>query len=131
MNIEAVLTPDWIAELKGWLDRATPSPWTVYHRDMRGNPETDEMSSGLGLEIKGPPEPALRGQFAKAADAQVMARSREAMPALIAERATLLAALDKTVTALIHHHSVRHDDCDSCTARDVGEAILRRSGGER
>ena len=47
------------------------------------------------------------------------------------ERETLLAALDKTVTALIHHHSVRHDDCDSCTARDVGEAILRRSGGER
>jgi hypothetical protein len=52
--------------------RATPGPWRVSHRAY-GCDENDDESAGLGLEIEGPPEPGLRGQFARSADAQLVA----------------------------------------------------------
>ena len=50
----------------------TPGPWRAVHRHSHGAPHDDEMA-GLGWDIEGPPEPALRGQFARAADARLAA----------------------------------------------------------
>ena len=50
----------------------------------------DEMS-GLGWEIDGPPEPMLRGQFAKAADAHLIAASPEMLAALERVKANAIA----------------------------------------
>ena len=61
-----------LRELK---ERATPGPWKVSHRSI-GCDEDDDESAGLGLEIEGPPEPGLRGQFARAADAQLAVFAR-------------------------------------------------------
>ena len=60
-------------KLLALIKAAMPGPWVVRHRDVGGDAYTDEMSSGLGLEVEGPPEPALRGQYAKSADARLAA----------------------------------------------------------
>ena len=54
----------------------TPGPWTVRHRCVDKSPYDDE-SCGLGLEVDGPPEPQLRGRFARAADAHLIAAAPE------------------------------------------------------
>ncbi len=66
----------------------TPGPWTVHHRCVDKSPYDDE-SCGLGLEVDGPPEPQLRGRFARAADAHLIAAAPE-----------LLAALEQAVTVI-------------------------------
>ena len=50
----------------------TPGPWRAVHRHAHGGPDDDERA-GLGWEIEGPAEPMLRGQFARAADARLVA----------------------------------------------------------
>lgn len=62
---------------------ATPGPWRVTGRHCDWQPGVDEQS-GLGLEIAGPPEPELRGQFARWSDAALIAEARNALPDLIA-----------------------------------------------
>jgi len=62
---------------------ATPGPWRAEHRAYGCTTDDDEVS-GLGLEIIGPPEPLNRGQFARGADARVIAFGRNALPALLA-----------------------------------------------
>jgi hypothetical protein len=44
-------------------------------------PDQDECC-GLGWEIIGPPEPQLRGQFARAADARLIAAAPDLLAAL-------------------------------------------------
>jgi hypothetical protein len=50
----------------------TAGPWTARHRHVKATATDDEMA-GLGWEIDGPPEASLRGQFARAADAHLIA----------------------------------------------------------
>ena len=52
----------------------TPGPWRAVHRHSHGGADDDELA-GLGWEIEGPAEPALRGQFARAADARLAAKA--------------------------------------------------------
>ena len=59
----------------------TPGPWTASARHYSNDGTQDEMS-GLGWEIEGPPEPSLRGQFAKAADAYLIAAAPDLLEAL-------------------------------------------------
>ena len=64
-------------------ERATSGPWTASHRAVDRTADHDECSGGLGLEVEGPPEPYLRGQFARAADAQFIAHARDDIPFLL------------------------------------------------
>ena len=57
----------------------TPGPWIA--RSRHNYPDRDECC-GLGWEIEGPPEPQLRGQFAKAADAYLIAAAPDLLAAL-------------------------------------------------
>lgn len=59
----------------------TPGPWTVTHRCFGAKPTDDEIV-GLGWELEGPPEPMLRGQFSKAADAYLVAAAPDLLEAL-------------------------------------------------
>ena len=59
----------------------TPGPWTVRHRCVDTSPYDDERC-GLGLEVDGPPEPHLRGRFARAAAAHLVAAAPELLAAL-------------------------------------------------
>ena len=52
----------------------TPGPSRAVHRHSHGGADDDELA-GLGWEIEGPAEPALRGQFARAADARLAAEA--------------------------------------------------------
>ena len=69
----------------------TPGPWRALHRHSCGK-ATDEIG-GLGWDIFGPPEPMLRGQFAKAADAHLVA----AAPELLAACEAALAIMDGAI----------------------------------
>ena len=71
------------AALRKLCDEATPEPWASHHRASDKTAEDDECSGGLGLEIDGPPEPMLRGQFARAADAAFVAAARTELPKLL------------------------------------------------
>ena len=59
----------------------TPGPWTA--RPLSGlNDGTQDKITGLGWSITGPPEPQLRGQFSRAADAYLVAAAPELLEAL-------------------------------------------------
>lgn len=61
-----------VAELRALVAETTPGPWTVSHRHVDCT-EYDDERSGLGLEIEGPDRPILRGDFARSADARLVA----------------------------------------------------------
>ncbi len=82
-----MITDEQLDKWQELADKATEGPWEVDGRDCdfdRGNLYTGEQS-GLGYEIIGPPEPMLRGQFGRYADAALIAESRTAVPLLVAE----------------------------------------------
>jgi hypothetical protein len=81
-----------LAEIEARANAATPPPWLAVPRDSTLPPEHEGLS-GLGWDIEGPPEPQLRGQFARGADARFIAESRVDVPALIAEVRRLRAAI--------------------------------------
>jgi hypothetical protein len=58
----------------------TPGPWIAKHRHSEAKATDDEIY-GLGWYIEGPPEP-MRGQFAKAADARLIAAAPQMLAAL-------------------------------------------------
>ena len=60
-----------LAALEAAGKAATPRPWSVTHRHASCTVNDDEQC-GLGLEIEGPPEASMRGQFALAADASLI-----------------------------------------------------------
>ena len=87
------LSDERIAEMRTREQAATPGPWYPRHRATDCTPDDDERS-GLGLEVDGPPEAMLRGQFARAADAAFIAAARADVPDLLAEVERLRAALE-------------------------------------
>ena len=69
----------------------TPGPWMAYPRNVDNDGTQDELC-GLGWEIDGPPEPQLRGQFSRAADAYLIAAAPELLAAcMMVERLVALA----------------------------------------
>lgn len=78
-------------DLRALLSARTPGDWTVEHRDVRGSETDDESDAGLGLEIDGPERPMLRGDFARSADARLMAYAPQ-----IAEQLLELLAAEET-----------------------------------
>jgi hypothetical protein len=70
------MTPERIKELRALCEKATNGPWTV---QPRGN---SEGSMGFDLVQV---EDGLRGQFANWTDAEFIAASRTALPALLDE----------------------------------------------
>ena len=73
------------------MSEPTPGPWRAKHRHSAAGPHDDELS-GLGWEILGPEEPLLRGQFAKSADAHLIAAAPELRAALEAAESALAIA---------------------------------------
>ena len=59
----------------------TPGPWRVKHRHIHAEHDSDEMG-GLGWELTGPPKP-MRGDFARAADAYLVAAAPDMYDALV------------------------------------------------
>ena len=80
----------------------TPGPWTVRHRCVDKSPYDDE-SCGLGLEVDGPPEP-MRGRFARAADAHLVA----AAPELLAALEQALAVIDSDEVEAARLLAIQH-----------------------
>ena len=58
----------------------TPGPWRVKHRHIHAEHDSDEMG-GLGWELTGPPKP-MRGDFARAADARLIASAPDLLGTL-------------------------------------------------
>ena len=88
------MTPFDVPAARALCDAATKGPWTSRHRHCDGDPRHDDEMSGLGLEVDGPPEPMLRGQFERAADAAFIAASRTLLPAALDEIERLRKELD-------------------------------------
>lgn len=75
-------------ELTALLAEATPGPWRAAHRHTQCS-ESDDEQSGLGLELVGPPEPCLRGRFARSADARLAAAAWELAQEVLRLRAAV------------------------------------------
>ena len=75
----------------------SPGPWKAVHRHVHGGPHDDEMA-GLGWDIGGPPEPMLRGQFARAADARLMAAAPDLYQALLQVKSLVDGPVDHPET---------------------------------
>lgn len=78
----------------------TPGPWVVSHR-CSGAGWHDDETFGLGWELEGPPEPMLRGMFAKAADAHLIASA----PNLYAALEDELKMRTSAIKAIEAHHN--------------------------
>jgi hypothetical protein len=78
------------------VSKPTPGPWRATHRHTGGpfGPDVNEMG-GLGWVIEGPPEASLRGQFARGADAFLVA----AAPDLLAACEAALPCLEDPADA--------------------------------
>lgn len=61
----------------------TPGPWQAEHCHAGAKANDDELG-GLGWDVVGPPEPALRGMFARAADAHLIAAAPDLLAACMA-----------------------------------------------
>lgn len=61
----------------------SPGPWQARHKHPGARAGSNELDY-LGWEIDGPPAPVLRGQFAFAADAYLIAAAPELLAALMA-----------------------------------------------
>ena len=59
----------------------TPGPWIARARHRHNDGTQDELD-GVGWDIEGPPIPWLRGQFARAADARLIAAAPDMRKAL-------------------------------------------------
>lgn len=84
-----MITRERLNEIKQRCEKATKGPWGVRHLCSGCSPDEDE-GAGLGLELVGPPQPWLEGQFARAADAQFCAHARTDLPDLVTEVERLL-----------------------------------------
>ena len=87
-----MMTDNELAEIGARAKAATRGPWQNSPRSCDWNPGDDERG-GLGFDIEGPPEPQLRGQFSRWADAEFIAHARDDVPALVAEVRRLVVEL--------------------------------------
>jgi hypothetical protein len=108
--------------LREWCEKRTPGEWEVTHRDVDGTEFTDEMSSGLGLEIEGPERPMLRGDFARAADAQLMVAGPRLAEAILDAPRVWWCEVTRDV-------ETDPSECDSCGVR-CGWVVLVPVEGE-
>lgn len=77
-----------VEEISKRLSEVTPGPWRAKHRCV-GCTDADDESCGLGLEIEGPPEASMRGQFALGADARFIAAAPDDIAYLLRQARTL------------------------------------------
>lgn len=104
---------------------ATEGPWEAYSRDVSGRLDSEAVS-GLGWEIEGPPEPRLRGQFARGEDAILMARSRTLVPALVAALREAREAHEDLKKDFYH---LRSDfDAMAASRQSFEDAMMRHAG---
>lgn len=103
----------------------TPGPWAVSHRCIGCGPKDDE-SAGLGLELVGPPEPALRGQFAKAADALLAAAAPSLFAAL--ERITIeyIEERDCLFNSVVNPRTGRVENINEKETLDEMDAVIQQ-----
>ena len=110
------------------MTKHTPGPWKARHRHAYATPTSDAIG-GLGWEIEGPPEP-MRGQFALAADAHLVA----AAPETAAERDRLKesnAHLLEALKGLRCIMSENHCTCDDClTSKASALDAIRKAEGD-
>ena len=78
------------------MTKHTPGPWRVKHRHIHAEHDSDEMG-GLGWELTGPPKP-IRGDFARAADARLIASAPDLLTALTEMEAAVNASVSGTRT---------------------------------
>ena len=78
------MTDAELQAIRDKLAKATPGPWQPHPRSVYQDVEGDEMG-GLGFDVDGPPEPQLRGQFSRGADANFIAHAPEDIAALLEE----------------------------------------------
>jgi hypothetical protein len=98
-----------VAADRAMCEAATPGPWSWKHSHSQGTPDDDEMS-GLGLEVVGPPLAVLGDSgYSRAADARLMAESREALPCYV-------EAVDKAASYLITWYGCRECHIRPCRA---------------
>lgn len=79
-------------ELRAAAEAATPGPWVAYNRAGEGAPDEDFLGWDFE-EFNGPPEPergVLMGR-----DMRFVVLARRDIPALLSERDSLLAALNR------------------------------------
>lgn len=98
---------------------ATEGPWVESGRDVDHDRFVSEGKNpgsvcGLGCEVDGPPEPMLRGQFHKHADAAFIAHARQDIPALL--RVAEAAARDM-------------ENCAGCKADERGYCYRHNETG--
>ena len=107
----------------------TPGPWTVRHRCVDTSPYDDERC-GLGLEVDGPPEPHLRGRFARAAAAHLVAAAPELLAAL---EAVLLFHSGREWDETTRREWLRLVGAPDATTKvlcDVARAVIAKARGE-
>lgn len=61
--------------------KRSPGPWVVTHRHVDGTVHDDEID-GLGLEIEAIERPLIRGGYARAGDAHLIAAAPDLLEAL-------------------------------------------------
>ena len=105
----------------------TPGPWTVEHRHCDKTSLDDELC-GLGLDVIGPPEALNRGQFARAADARLIAAAPELYEAIQAAlRVVELWGPPKEIGHLGCDHSEEFE-CLTLMERQFRAAIAKAEG---
>lgn len=92
------LTDEREQQIRARLAAATKGPWRMMHRCAGAGPDDDEIA-GLGWDwddSKGtaPPQPLLRGVFARAADARFIENAHEDIRLLLREVTVLRAERD-------------------------------------
>ena len=106
------------------MSKHTPGPWKAVPRDVDadkpGNMDIGE-SSGLGWDIEGPPEPQLRGQFAKGSDAQLIAAAPELLAALEHVKDCLRPFIENTEKGIVKGKPMKLSVICSAIAKAKGE----------
>ena len=102
------VTPERLAEIRKRCDAATEGPWEASHRAIDRTAHDDE-SSGLGLEVHGPPPAWSRGQFARGADATFIAESRTDTPDLCDALAESWAKCNRLLARIKELEEVNND----------------------
>lgn len=118
-----MLTDAELREMRARCEAATPGPWKMHHRFVSAK-DTDDECAGLGWDFDpdcptNPPEPMLRGVFARAADAHFLMSARTDMPRLIDEVERLREQVRMLREVLTHSSFAAQGQKES----DVVEAV--------